>query len=180
MADPATLGSIGISGSAAGGGLGIISSIFGGNAKRDELNYQAGVAEINAQIAQQNADYAMQAGGQQSVALGIKQAQGQARIRNTQAASGLDVNSGSNKDVQDSQRIVDQMDADTLRANTARTAYGYKVQETGFKNSATLARMGAENAETAGYLGAATSFVSATSSVADKWSKGLQSGMYRA
>lgn len=180
MADPATLGTIGMAGNAAGGGLGIISSIMGGSAKRDELNYQAGVADINAQIAQQNADYAMQAGGQQSVALGIKQSQGQSRIRNTQAASGLDINSGSNADVQASQKQVDLMDADTLRANTARTAYGYQVQKTGFKNSAALARMGADNAETAGYIGAASSFVSATSSVADKWSKGLQSGMYRA
>lgn len=180
MADPATLGSIGIAGNAAGGGLGILGSIMGGNAKRDELNYQAGVADINAQIAQQNSDYAMQSGGQQSVALGIKQSQGQARIRNAQAASGLDVNSGSNKEVQDSQRLVDQMDADTLRANTARTAYGYQVQKAGAKQSAQLLRMGAENAETAGYIGAASSFVSATSSVADKWSKGFQSGMYRA
>lgn len=178
MADPVTLGTIGIMGSAAGGGISAIGSIFQGNAKRDELNYQAQVADINAQIAKQNADYAYQAGGQQSVALGMKQAQGQANIRNAQAASGLDVNSGSNKDVQDSAKLVDSMDAATLRANTARTAYGYTVQETGFKNSATAARVGAGNAERAGYIGALSSVVGSASSVADKWSKGTQSGLF--
>jgi hypothetical protein len=56
----------GMAASAAGGILGAGGSMYSGEAQAAQATYQAGVARVNARIAQQDADYARAAGEEEA------------------------------------------------------------------------------------------------------------------
>lgn len=171
MADPISL-SLAAVGTAAAVGGGITSAIgskYSGDAKANMYNYQAGVAKINEQIEQQNADYARKAGETTASEIGVKTSQAVGLIRAGQGASGVDVNSGSTVKVQEGQLKSGQFDEATTRSNAARTAYGYETGAIGQEASANLDTMGATASRTAGDLGATASILGTVGSVATKW-----------
>jgi hypothetical protein len=178
MADPVTLGMMSLASTAIGGGISAFGAEKSGQAQQQMYNYQAGVARINYQIDQQNKEYAFNQGEAEATRYGLKSAQQLGQIRAAQGASGLDVNSGSNADVQASQRKVAQMDMTTIRSNAAKTAYDFDVKSTMDLNQATMDVMAGQNAKTAGDIKAMSSLVGSAGSVSDKWLKGNQSGMW--
>lgn len=178
MADPVTLGTIGLGANVAGGGLGIFSALAGGSAKAEAYKYQSSMAWYNAAIAKQNEKYAFDVGEQQAEKAGIAGAAQAGQIKAAQAASGLDVNSGSAKRVQESQHLVSQMDLQTIREKAAKTAYDFSVQATNYENQAKGYSKAAANARTEGVLGAVSSFVGTAGSVASKWLQGNQLGLW--
>lgn len=178
MADPVTLGTIGLASSAASGVGGIFSSLMGGGAKADAYKYQSSMALYNAQIAKQNQKYALDVGEQQAERQGIAGAAQAGQIKAAQGASGVDVNSGSAKDVQSSQHLVSQMDLNTIREKAAKTAYDFSVQATNYENQAKGYNKAASNARTEGVLGAVSSFIGTVGSVSSKWMQGQQLGMW--
>src|ERR1035437_6905317 len=97
---------VGIGATLAGGITSAVGAEKTAAAQQQTFNYQAGVAKLNSQIDLQNADYARQQGEIQVMQYGMKSSQQQAQIKVTQAASGLDVNSGSAVDVQQSQKQI--------------------------------------------------------------------------
>ena len=178
MADPVTLGTIGLASSGASGALGIFGSLFGGSAKADAYKYQSSMAWQNAAIAKQNQKYALDIGEQQAEKAGIAGAAQAGQIKAAQGASGVDVNSGSAKQVQDSQHLVSQMDLNTIREKAAKTAYDFSVQATNYENQARGYDKAASNAKTEGILGAVSSFIGTVGSVSSKWLQGQQLGMW--
>jgi hypothetical protein len=178
MADPVTLGTIGLASSGASGALGIFSSLMGGGAKADAYKYQSSMAWQNAAIAKQNQKYALDIGEQQAEKQGIAGAAQAGQIKVGQAASGVDVNTGSAKEVQTSQHLVSQMDLNTIREKAAKTAYDFSVQATNYENQAKGYSKAASNAKTEGVLGAVSSFIGTVGSVSSKWLQGNQLGMW--
>ena len=178
MADPITLGTIGLAASGASGAAGIFGSLFGGAAKADAYKYQSSMAWQNAAIAKQNQKYALDIGEQQAEKAGIAGAAQAGQIKAAQGASGVDVNSGSAKQVQDSQHLVSQMDMATIREKAAKTAYDFSVQATNYENQAKGYSKAASNARTEGILGAVSSFIGTVGSVSSKWIQGNQLGMW--
>jgi len=178
MADPVTLGTIGLAASGASGGLGIIGSLFGGAAKAESYKYQSSMAWYNAAIAKQNEKYSLDVGEQQAMRQGIAGAAQAGQIKAAQGASGIDVNSGSAKQVQESQHLVSQMDLQAIREKAAKTAYDFSVQATNYENQAKGLSKAASNARTEGILGAVSSFVGTAGSVASKWLQGNQLGLW--
>ena len=178
MADPISLGTIGMAASGASGAAGIFSSLFGGSAKSDAYKYQSSMAWQNAAIAKQNQKYALDIGEQQAEKAGIAGAAQAGQIKAAQGASGVDVNSGSAKQVQDSQHLVSQMDLNTIREKAAKTAYDFSVQATNYENQARGYDKAASNAKTEGILGAVSSFIGTVGSVSSKWLQGQQLGMW--
>lgn len=150
-------------------GIQALGSIFTGNAEAASEKYAAGIAGNNALIAQQNANYATEAGDIQATNENLKTGQVVGAQRAGQGASGLDVNSGSNVDVQASTRSLGALDALTIRNQAARQAYGYETQSQSFKAQSALDLATAKNAKTAGYVGATTSLLSGASSYAQKF-----------
>ena len=129
MAEPTTL--------MAGAGIGtsVLGSLFGasgasasGAASSQMSQYQAGVALLNAKIAKQNADYAIMEGEQSAMKYGLGARQRKGEIVAAQSASGLDVTSGSARDVQISQDTVTRIDMDQIRRNAAKAAYDYSIE----------------------------------------------------
>jgi hypothetical protein len=175
---PGNVSSAGVGLSAAGGVVGAIGSIFGGQSQQKMFNYQAALAQQNAQIAKQNADYAIQQGEQQAQSYGMQAAQRQGQIKVAQAASGLDINSGSAARVQAGQKLVTSMDLDQIRSNAAKTAYNYDVQANTFENQSSLDVMAGSNAAAAGEIGATSTLLGSASSVSTKWLQGQQAGLF--
>lgn len=160
--------------SAATGAVGAATS---GAAARQAAQYNAQIAGINQQVSEQNAIQATQAGEQQA---GMSQQKTRATvgaIKAGQAASGVDINSGSAVDVRSSAAQLGELDAINIRANAARTAYGYGNQAAGFGAQAQLDKLTGENAGVAGDIGAATTFLGGAGNAALNWQKwNLSSG----
>ena len=132
-----------------------VSSVSSGFATAANANYQAQVAQNNAQIARQNADYSEKAGAAQAQATSLKAAQTAGAVKTAQAANNVDVNSGSAVDVQESEREKGNLDTATTFNNALLKAYGYRTQATNFEAQASLDQQEAGQAEIGGVLGAA-------------------------
>jgi Tfp pilus assembly protein FimV len=136
------------------------------------FGYQAGVANLNSQIALQNRDYALSTGETEAKRYGMQAAQRMGAIRAGIGASGIDIGSGSKADVQTSQQAVSRIDLDQIRNNAARKAYGFEVEATQDTAQANLYTKAASDAKSAGEIKALGSLISGAASVADKWYQG--------
>lgn len=116
------------------------------NASANSASYQAQVARNNATISRQNAEYAGQAGQEAAMVKSLEGAAAGGHIKASQAANGVDVNSGSAVTVQQSQREASKLDTLTTENNALLEAYGYKSQATNFEAQAGLEDMQASNA----------------------------------
>lgn len=173
-----TLGAVGLGTSLAGGIMQAFGAKRQGEANAQMYAYQAQIAKYNAQIDKQNADYARNVGEQQATNQGLKQRQVEGQILTSQAASGIDVRSGSAVDVRQSARKVGQMDLATIRSNAAKTAYDYEVKATNDLNQAGLYDAASSNARSAGNMNMLASLISTAGSVSSKWQAGAQSGLW--
>ena len=100
-----------------GAAIGAIGTIEGGEATQNMAAYQAQVAKNNQIIANQNAQYANEAGEAQAAATSLKGAAVGGKIKAGEAANNIDVNSGSAVNVQQSQREQAQLDTETVVNN---------------------------------------------------------------
>ena len=174
--NPASMASTSIGASAGSSILGVFGNLAKGKAESSMYQYQAGVAQFNQKIAEQNRDYAYAAGEQEANRYGMKARQQIGQTRATQGASNLDVNSGSAAAVQDSEHDVAKMDMGTIRNNAARTAYGYSVEAAKYSADTGMYSAAASNSSKAGLLNAFGSILGGVSSVSSKWLQASQSG----
>lgn len=167
-----------LAGSVAAGGLGAVSSIMKGQSQSAQYGYQSGIAQMNQKIAKQNAAWAREAGEDEAGRIGMKTRE---RIGNqlvAQSGSGLDVGFGSAKRVRESTRAIGMGDQNTTRTNAARRAYGFDVQAAQYEAQSEAYSSAAEDAETAGYIGAISSIIGGATSVSSKWMQGSQIGLW--
>lgn len=157
--------------SAVGTAVGVAGAIQQGNTAQKMANYQAQVAQNNALVAEQNADYAIKAGVQEAGTESMKGAAVLGAIRAGQAASGIDVNTGSAVDVQESERERSKLDTETVMHNAQLKAYGYRTQAANFEAEAGLKQAEGAAAKKASRVSALGTLLSGASSVAGDWSK---------
>lgn len=172
------IGAVGIGASAAGGIFQAVGASKQGQAQQQMYDYQASVATLRANIDKQNAEYATQQGEQQAQQYGMQAGQRQGAIVAAQGASGLNVNAGSNKQVQTSQQTVTALDLDTIRSNAAKTAYNFNTQAVYDTAQSGIDVMAGENAAKAGNINAASSLLSSAGSVSSQWMRASQLGMF--
>lgn len=170
------MGYAGLGLSALGGVTGAIGAIQQGQAASEAAKYNASVAASNADMAKRNAQMAGEAGAQQAAMQEQKTRAQVGEIKANQAASGVDVNSGSALDVRSSAAELGELDALTVRTNAAKEAYGYQTQAVSDKAQAGLDRFEAENDETAGELGAASTLLGSAASGASNYYRYKMSG----
>lgn len=155
-----------------GAAISAYGSIRAGQATKAANNYKAAVAENNRIAAERQGEYALQSGAAQAHTQALKGRAIGGRIKAGQAASGVDVNSGSAVDVQEAQREQSQLDVETVLNNADLANYGYKVKGENFRSEAGLLRAAGDEAETAGYLKGAGTMLSAVGSLGGKWTGG--------
>lgn len=166
---------IGASIAIAGTGLGL--SAFG-QYKQGQAQQEAGVAaakasESEAELADFNADVATrQAGdtldrGNQQADQFRTQVRGAIGTQRTvQAASGVDVSSGSAVDVQADAAYVGKLDEMTLRANATRAAWGYTVNALNYRQQALIDRQKGAAQITAGDASATAGLIAGAGTLA--------------
>jgi hypothetical protein len=161
-----------------GGIISAVGTIAGGMAQANAANYQAQVAANNAIIAQQNATYAIEAGQAKTAARSMQEAEIGGQIKAAEAAGGVDVNTGSNKDVQISQRMLGKLNTEQELANAQLTEYGYLSQKMNYQAQSQLYGYEAKTAETGAALGALGGVVGAASKWYNPTSSDYSSGNY--
>lgn len=165
MADPLTIAALGAT--AGGAIMGAVGKEAQGQSEAQMYNYQAGVARVNAQIADQDANYTLQAGGVQSQQAGMRE---RATIGATRAGFGAsNVSGGSKNAVVSSEIEVGQQNQGIIAANAAKRAYGFEVGAASDTATAGALDFSASNAKTAGDIGAVSSILGGVSSVSSKW-----------
>lgn len=154
---------------AAGTAVSAYSSYEQGKAQQQQALYQSAVALNNQKIAQQYATAELQKGDVQEQEKRQQTAQAISAERAAVGANGLDVNTGSPLRLQADTAAVGELDAQTIRNNAQRAAYGYEVQGMNFAANAGLEESAAANAARFGALGAFSSIIGGATTVSNRW-----------
>lgn len=176
--DPFSMTALSMAGSAASGLMGALGAGARGRATSSQYLYQAGIAQLNAKIARQNADYARYTGDVEATRIGAKIAQMIGTQKVAQAAGNLDVNFGSASAVRDTQRTVGMLDQSTARANAARRAYAYETDAAKYDAQGLAYNAAAADAEAASEIDMMSSILGSVTSVASKWYQGNTLGIF--
>lgn len=155
--------------SVAGAGITALGAINQGNAAGDAAAFQAQVARNNAAIAEQDARRQEVVAAQQAQNKSLESAARLSRVKAAQAASGVDVNTGSAVDVQAGTRMLGQLDAETVLSNEMLKAYGYRSRASSFLAQSALDEARGSYSRAAGYTRAAGTLLSSVSSLPLKW-----------
>jgi hypothetical protein len=147
--------------------LGFVSTAFQAVSSYQAYSYQAKVAEMNQEIANDNATRALERAqveqqDQDSITLamlGEQEAQ--------QAASGLAFGSGSFRLARKSARELGRKDALNIRQAGELEAYDYRTQAANFGAHAEMAKASATNSLLGGFLSGTASLVSGATKVAN-------------
>lgn len=143
----------------AGGGIlsGVLGGFSGASATRQAGQasgmasyYQAAVAANNAKIAAEQEKRALAAGEIETQAVGLKSAANIGATKAEQAASGIDVNTGSAVDVQASERMLGKQAAEQTMNNAQARAWGYRQMAQNNLAEAELGMMTGKNEIEAG------------------------------
>jgi hypothetical protein len=127
------------------------------------------VATNNAATARNNATYAEESDRAQAEAVSLKGAATMGKIKTGQAASGIDVNTGSASNVQASELQVSKLDTAQTQANADLQAYGYRTQAAGYTAQSQLEEAEARQAPIGADLAAAGGILATASSLGLKW-----------
>lgn len=156
--------------------MGAASKQQAADATKKAETYKAAVARNNEIVAEQNAKYAEQKGQAGEEVKRQKTAQMIGQERAHMGASGLTVESESGVRLYGDTAQMGEIDALTIRNNSAREAYGWRSQGVNYEAEARLDEMRAKQAEEAGNLGVMSSLMGGASQVSDKWSQFSSAG----
>lgn len=161
-------------------GIGVISSAYGAYSKASGeqagYQYQANVADNNKQIAGWQAADALQRGQTAVARHGTKVAQLRGAQRATLAARGVDLGEGSALDILSDTEFMGGVDANTIKDNAAKEAWGYRVQAVNASSNADLLRMRASNIDPGG--DAMSTFLTGAGGVAKTWYSLKEKGVF--
>lgn len=181
MADPTSIalmagGSMALK--ASGAILGSLGAVESGAAASKMYDYQAGVALVNKQIAEQNANYAVYSGEIEAQQTGMKARAQIGMTKAEQGASGLDVASGSAARVRASEKDIADENIAIIRSDAAKRAYGYQVEAMQQGAQAEIDRVASKQSRIAGTFGAISSLLGGAASVGSDWTKAVQTGIF--
>ena len=135
--------------------MGAAGQIQQGQATAAANKYQAKVATMNAAISDRRAKDALERGAKEEQQKRRETQQLLGKQQAAMAANGVDISFGSPLDVLVDSSVLGELDALTIRSNTYREEYDYKVQAANQRANADMSRGAAESAITGSYLGAA-------------------------
>jgi len=137
MCDPVTAGALMMGGGAVMGGFGAYK---GQQSQNSALEYNARILENNAKVSEMQAKAAEGTGKIEEKQHRLKLSQLEGSQRAAFAGSGVAMDTGSAADVIKDTQKWGEMDALTMRRNTALQAWGYRAQGSEALSQASLAR----------------------------------------
>lgn len=135
--------------------LGAVGAIQQGNAAAAAGRYNAQVSDMNAKLSERRALDALDRGERDEQRKRAEVAQLKGRQIAASSANGVDLTFGSPLDMIVDTAVLGELDALTIRKNSANEAYDNRVQAVNGRADAQLSRMNADAAQTSGYLNAA-------------------------
>lgn len=124
----------------AGGVNQTIGAYYQAQGQKTALKLQARIAEVNAKIAEGQARDALMRGERQEQASRMSAAQLRSTQRATMAASGIDLGSETSAAILTSTDYLSEIDANQIRANALRDAWGYRMEAITQRGSAAVDR----------------------------------------
>lgn len=159
------IGSIGTIATLLGGVVSAVGAIQGGQAAAAQANYQARVAEMNAEIERDNAERARDASQIEQEQSDLDTVALLGQQISQQSASGVALGSRSSLGARRSARMIGRRDALNIRQAGEIEAFNNLVGAANFDANAGLQRAAGRNAITQGFLGAAGSLIGSASSL---------------
>lgn len=164
-----TLAIASLVGSVVSGAVGFMGAQQQAGAQEASYKYQAQVARNNEVVASQNAAYASAAASNRAQAQDYKNRAVIGGLEAQMGASGLDLESGSSREVRDAARQIGRLDTQTIYSNALMEARGTQQQARNFGAQAGLDEFSASNASRAGTIAGISSLIGGASSFSDKW-----------
>lgn len=155
--------------SAAGAVTGAVGAEQTAAAQQKAASYQSQVAANNQALANQAAQQTTAAGESQVATQELKTRADIGAIESAQAASNVNVNSGSAVDVRSSAASLGQLNALNIRTTAEQQAYTQQVQGTSYGAQSGLYQQEANQAPIAGAIGANSSLLSGSNGVANQY-----------
>lgn len=141
-----------------------VGAFYGAQGQKAALKGQAAIADINAKLAELTAQSALRSGQVEEQRSRIASANLKSKQRAALGASGVDLGSDSAINILTSTDVIGEIDADTVAANAARAAWGYRTQGMNFQNEAIGARATAKGISP--WMAAATTALTGAGDVA--------------
>lgn len=165
--EAATLANVATASQIAGAVTSTIGSYNKAKGEKAAANYNAAVARNNAQMSEWMAEDAVRRGMDTKRKTQLQASQLKGRQRAMLAERGIDLGEGSALDLLTDTDLFGQIDANTVEANAAREAFGYKAQATNY-----LAEAGFQQARASSISpgrSALTSALTGAGAVASTW-----------
>lgn len=175
MCTPTALAGASLGMNVAGAGMQAVGAYGSARSSQINLRTQAFMDELNAQQAEKSAQSNLQAGERTQQAIMLRGAQVKSAQTASMGANGVDMSSPSAVNVLSSTDLMKQIDANTANANAVRSAWGYRVQETNFRNDALMKNTAADSIKPA--FAVATSLLGSGAQVAASWYKFKMAGI---
>jgi len=149
--------------------MGAAGAVYTGFAQKQAADYQAQVARNNALAAEQMKRVEIQNGLIAAQEQDRANAEKAGMQRAAMAASGFDINEGTQREIGVSQTILGR--TDSLRKAHAGQLAGWNLQNRAdnFRAEASLAESRGNNAMMSGIFGGATSLIGGATKFSDKW-----------
>lgn len=144
-----------------------ISSYYGAKSQKMSLEYEAALAEINAKVSESNARASLLAGEREQQAFQLATAQLKSTQKTALAGGGIDLTSDTAADLLTSTDYMGEMDANAIKANALREAWGHRMEATGLRGQAAYSRASASAINPA--MSAATTFISGASQLGSSY-----------
>lgn len=151
--------------------LSAVGQIQQGNAAAEASRYNAKVSEMNATMSERRAKDALARGAREEQQKRQQVAQLKGKQIAASAANGVDLTFGSPLDTITDTAVLGELDALTIRKNTANENYDYRVQAVNGRADAALSRMNADASQTAGYLNAGATILGGAADAYSKYKK---------
>lgn len=152
---------------AAGAASSAVGSIFGAIGQKAGLKAQARMAELNAQMLDEDARYARMRGAQEETSLRLSAAQLKSRQKASMGANNVDMSEGSALNTLVSTDYMTESDAITIQRNTAHEARAIRAGATSKRNEAIMAR--GEASGISPLMSGVTSLIGGAGQVASSW-----------
>lgn len=117
-----------------------VGSYFAAQGQKTALELQAKMAQINAKISEGQARDALLRGERTEQASRLKAAQVKSAQRAAIAANGIDLGSETAVALQTSTDVLSELDANTIKANALRDAWGFRMEAVGLRGQADVTR----------------------------------------
>lgn len=146
-----------------------IGSYYTAKGEQNNFRASANIADTNSRLAELNAQGATLQGQRQEQASRIGTANLKESQRAAYAGNGIALDSETAQRVMTSTDVLGEIDANTINANAARAAWGYKVESVQYQNEALTKRASADAISPK--TRAMTSLINSAGPISQSWYK---------